>query len=47
MSLGGDVTVGPGLGTPSGGVVAAVGGAFTPMEGTFSPLFNLARPPGS
>ena len=41
MSLGGDLTVGPGLGVSEVGVIAGVGGNFTPIEGTFGPVFNL------
>ena len=44
LTLGGELTVGPGGGVAKSGVVAGVGGRFVPLKATFGPQFDAADP---
>lgn len=42
LTVGGEVIVGPGAGTPAAGVIAGVGGKMNPLDATFGPLYTSA-----
>lgn len=42
LTLGGEVIVGPGSGTPGAGVIAGVGGKLNPLDAKFGPVFTAS-----
>ena len=44
ISLGGELTVGPGGGSPGAGAAAGVGGKYIPVKGSFGPVFPVGDP---